>query len=79
MTIYELLRRPKTFVHEAMRTLHRVWHGRRRGASQPRSAAAQHLFALGEAHGRQAMRDDIRLLAHSHLKPQVLTVQHCLV
>ncbi|PDV96513.1 sensor histidine kinase [Candidatus Chloroploca asiatica] len=79
MTIHARLRRSGTVLRHALGTRPRVWHGRRRGASHPRSAAAQHLFALGEAHGRQAMLDELRLLAHSHLKPQVLTVQHCLI
>ncbi|PDW05044.1 hypothetical protein [Candidatus Viridilinea mediisalina] len=35
------------------------------------------LLRLGEARGRQAILDEVRMLAHGHLKTHVLAVQRC--
>jgi two-component sensor histidine kinase len=36
------------------------------------------LLKLGEARGRQAILDDVRMLEHGQLKAHVLAVQHCI-
>jgi hypothetical protein len=37
------------------------------------------LLRLGEARGRQAILDEVRMLEHGHLKTHVLAVQRCLI
>lgn len=49
----------------------------RRGG-RPHEERDRALLRLGEARGRQAILDDVRMLEHGQLKAHVLAVQHCI-